>query len=170
MSNDAIEVITTAESIWVAVEPAPIEIEIEAIALNDAAAAAASAAAAAASASEIGDFALFARIGIFIDQSPLAGEEVFRYVFADSVDFAASLSGSVSKAAVAATSEAVFSVKKNGSEFGTITYAAAGDTGTFAGTATNFASGDILSVEAPNPADDTLADISITLAGIRDIS
>lgn len=45
--------------------------------------------------------------------------------------FPASLTGSVLKAGTAATAQTVFSCKKNGAEFGTITVAASGTTAIF---------------------------------------
>lgn len=99
---------------------------------------------------------------------PLAGEELFFHVFTASIKFEASLSGSVAKANVAATAEAVFSIKKNGVEFATLTFAAAGTTGSFvAASATTFTIGDVLTVIAPASQDATLAGIAITLAGAR---
>jgi hypothetical protein len=84
------------------------------------------------------------------------------------VDFPADLTGSQSKAGTAATAEAVFSVKKNGTEFGTITFAIAGATGSFAAaSATSLAAGDVLAVVAPAAADASLADVDFQLKGAR---
>lgn len=91
-----------------------------------------------------------------------------RHTFPVVVDFPAVLSGSYSKAGAAATAETVFSVKKNGSEFGTITFAISGATGTFAAaSATSFAAGDVLTIVAPASADATLADVDFQLKGLR---
>jgi hypothetical protein len=69
---------------------------------------------------------------------------------------------------IAATGEAVFSIKKNGAEFATITIAAAGTTATFTNAADAvFAAGDVLELFAPTPRDDTLSGIAITLVGFR---
>lgn len=70
-------------------------------------------------------------------------------------------------AGTAATASTVFTLKKNGSSVGTISWSASGTLGTVDLTATtiSFATGDILTLEAPATADSTLADISITLAG-----
>lgn len=107
-------------------------------------------------------------IAFFDPARPAAAEEVFKTIFsAASVTFAASLSGSRAQAAVAATAEAVFSVKLNGTEFGTFTFAAAGTVATFTGTLISVVAGDILTIVAPNPRDATLSGIFGTLAGSR---
>ncbi|MBX3580845.1 MAG: hypothetical protein KF810_02975 [Rhizobiaceae bacterium] len=108
-------------------------------------------------------------VAVFAQGKPAAGELLLRHVFSDTgVTFPADLSASRASGRDAATAEAVVSLEKNGSEFGTVTFAAAGDTGTFAAaTPTGFAAGDILTVIAPSPRDATLADVSITLAGVR---
>lgn len=78
--------------------------------------------------------------------------------------FPAALSGSWATANVAATAQTIFSIKKNGTQFGTCTFAASGTSGTYAAaTATSFSPGDILSIHAPATADSTLADIGFNL-------
>lgn len=91
-----------------------------------------------------------------------------RHVCVFAVDFPVDLAGSYSKAAAAADAETVFSVNKNGSEFGTITFAASGSTGTFAAaSATSFAAGDVLTIVAQASADATIADVDFQLKGLR---
>jgi hypothetical protein len=67
----------------------------------------------------------------------------------------------------AATAETVFDVQVGGVSVGSITVAAAGDTGTFAltGGATAIATGEVVTVVAPASPDATLADIAISLKG-----
>jgi hypothetical protein len=62
----------------------------------------------------------------------------------------------------------VLDILKNGSEVGTITFTDAGNTAAFAlaGGAT-FTAGDRLAIVNQDPADATLADLSITLRGRR---
>jgi hypothetical protein len=77
------------------------------------------------------------------------------------------LSESAADADTSATAETVFSLKKNGAEFATITFAASGSTGSFVCAAdTDFASGDVLTLIAPTR-DDTLSDIAFTIVGFR---
>lgn len=104
-------------------------------------------------------------VAVFVPFKPTSAEVVLRHVFTRTVEFPGDLAGSRAKVVTAATAEAVFSLKRNGVEFGTVTVAGAGTTGTFAGAATIFAAGDELTIAAPNPADATLAFIIMTLAG-----
>lgn len=84
------------------------------------------------------------------------------------VTFPVSLTGSYAKARVAATASTTFSVQKNGSQVGTIVFAAGATSATFtAASAISLAAGDILSIIAPATADATLADIGFTLVGIQ---
>lgn len=82
--------------------------------------------------------------------------------------FAAALAGSRAKAGVAATAAAVFSVRKNGTEVGTITFPAGATAGDFAAAAAiDLVNTDELTVVGPATADATLADLRITLHGTR---
>ncbi len=95
---------------------------------------------------------------------PTASAVVMRFVAVRAFTLPAALTGSLSKSATAATSSTVFSLQKNGSQFGTMTYAAAGTTGTFAAASqTSFAIGDILTVVAPASPDATFNDCEFTL-------
>lgn len=108
-------------------------------------------------------------LSMWREDFPLSGEIFGRHVFsAASVGFAAGLADSAAVAEIAATADAVFSIEKNGSEIGTVTFEAGQSTGTFAlvGGAT-FEKGDLLTVIAPDPQDATLFNVSITLAGVR---
>jgi hypothetical protein len=86
------------------------------------------------------------------------------------IAFPAGLGTSKGKALVAATANTVFSIKKNGVEVGTMTFAAAGTQATFAA-ASSFsfdpASNDYMTVVAPGAIDDTLRDIGFGLLGVR---
>lgn len=99
-------------------------------------------------------------------------QEIFRVAFANAVSFAGNFAGS--KGSVLSTKEATgsttFIVNKNGSQIGTIVWAAATATPTFAttsGAAQSFAAGDILTVVGPATADTTLANWGVTLLGTR---
>lgn len=99
-----------------------------------------------------------------VDDSALC----LRHVCVFAVDFPAALTGSYSKAGAAATAETIFSIKKNGSEFGTITFAISGTTGTLAAaSATSFSAGDLLTIVAPADNDASLADVDFQLKGLR---
>jgi hypothetical protein len=84
------------------------------------------------------------------------------------VTLPAGLIGSQAYAQVAATAETVLDVQKNGSNVGTITFAASGQTGTFAmASETTLSAGDRLAIVNESPADATLAGVSLTFAGTR---
>jgi hypothetical protein len=91
-----------------------------------------------------------------------------RTVFCRAVTFPTNFSGSVATAGTAATASTTFNLAKNGTNIGTLVFAAAGTTGTFtvAGGA-SFAINDNLTVTAPASADATLANVSVTLTGTR---
>jgi hypothetical protein len=91
---------------------------------------------------------------------------VQRYVFAGTVMFPAGLTGSQGTAGVAATATTSYSIKKNGTNVGTMVFAAGATTATFSmASATTFMAGDILTVVAPASPDATLANLAWTLVG-----
>lgn len=98
--------------------------------------------------------------------SPAAAAKMLYHAVPRSVTFAAGLTDSQAICETVATAETTFSIRKNNTEFGTATFAIGSTTGTFAAASqTVFTTGDILSIVAPDPADDTLAQIGITLLG-----
>ncbi len=107
-------------------------------------------------------------IALFIPGQPAASAMVFQFVVPRAIALPVNLAGSLAKAGTAATSAAAFTLRKNGSNIGTVDFAPAAATATFAlpgGTA--FAAGDVLEILAPSPQDATLADVSITLMASR---
>lgn len=99
---------------------------------------------------------------------PSSGEELLRAVLSTTVTFLAGLGDSRAVAEVAATASSVFSLLKNGAQFGTITFGAGSASGVFASAAdTIFSAGDILTVVAPTPRDATLSGVSATVTGYR---
>lgn len=103
-----------------------------------------------------------------ISGRPLPGEFFLGHDFTDQITFASDLDGSRAKARIAATAESVFSITLDDVEVGTLTFAAASDVGVFA-SASGFVGlpGNVLDMLAPDPRDDTLSDIRITLRGTR---
>lgn len=107
-------------------------------------------------------------MGVFIHAKPDASEVVMQTVFARDVDFAINFNGSQAKASTAATATTPFQIFKNASNIGTLTFSAGGTAGAFAmGSAVSFVAGDVLKIVAPATPDATLADIAITLTGLR---
>jgi hypothetical protein len=99
---------------------------------------------------------------------PTGGSVVLRYPLPRTVRFPAALANSRGIAGTASGATATFSIRKNGTQFATMQFAAGVTTPTFtAATLTDFAAGDVLTIIAPSPADSTLADIGFALAGIR---
>ena len=97
-----------------------------------------------------------------------ANAVLMRYPMPRAVTFPSGMANSRAIANTAATASTTFSLKKNGTQFGTFVFAASGTTATFtASTATSFAAGDILTITAPATPDATLADLGIALAGTR---
>jgi hypothetical protein len=77
--------------------------------------------------------------------------------------FTFSAANSSARSLVAATASTVFVIKKNNSQVGTITFSAAGTTGTVAYSSTSVAAGDLITIHAPVSVDSTLADIAFLL-------
>lgn len=99
-----------------------------------------------------------------INGKPAANAVVLNFVAARSFTIPAGMVGSRAKSTVNATATTVFTIKKNGANVGTLTFAAANSTGVFAmATQTSFVEGDVLSMSAPATADATLADIAYTI-------
>jgi hypothetical protein len=100
----------------------------------------------------------------WVTGSPDADEILVRFKVQEASILIADLLGWQSVADVAADATPVFSVRKNGSEVGTLTWAATGTTPTLA-TAANatvsFAAGDYFDIKAPSSPDATLSDIFI---------
>lgn len=91
-----------------------------------------------------------------------------RIVFPRRVDLYRDLKGSIFNAGVAATGSTDFTLKKNGSTIGTITFGAGQTDGTASfANAIDFKRGDILEVFSPASPDATLANISLTIVGKR---
>ncbi len=104
-------------------------------------------------------------LSFFAGGTLTANELLFRHEVARPFTIPAALAGSRGSSGAATTGSAALSVKKNGTQVGTATWAAAGTAATLAmASATSFAAGDILTVTAPATADATLADVSMTIA------
>jgi hypothetical protein len=108
-------------------------------------------------------------IGMFFPGKPVAGATMFRVPLARMVVFSDDFAGSQAKCATAASVSAVFTVKRNDTAIGTITFAAGSLVGTFAtsGIDEMFLATDLLTIIAPAAQDVTLANVGITFAGTR---
>ena len=92
---------------------------------------------------------------------------VLTFVAPVAMTFKAGLADSAAEAGTGATAEAVFDIKTDGgAAWGTITFAAAGTTGTFAAAADeDVAAGSLVTITGPATGDATLADIAFSLTG-----
>ena len=108
-------------------------------------------------------------VSTFKNGTPSASEVIARFIApAAGTTFPSGLSDSRMKAKVAATAQAVFTITHDGSSVGTITFAAAGTTGTFAlGASIVLTAGQLLEVVAPGTPDATLADLAMTIVGVQ---
>jgi hypothetical protein len=105
---------------------------------------------------------------IFYAGLPGNAQLLSRVTFTRAVTFAAGLTTSQGSSGEAATSSAIVTFNKNGTSFGTCTFAASANTCTFASpSGASFAPGDVLTVLGPGTADATLGDIAITIVGSR---
>jgi hypothetical protein len=115
----------------------------------------------------------FYDIGLFVEGTLGASETVFKFACVRSFTVPTNFAGSVVIAGNAATASAVVSIGRipsgstTNTQFGTLTFAAAGTIPTLSATQTSFAVGDILTVIGPSSADATLANIAITILASR---
>lgn len=106
-------------------------------------------------------------IPIFVGDKPGAGDLVMQFICVENFALPSGLTGSQAKSGVSSTGNVYFDIYKNGSDIGDIVFnISSAGTFTLAST-TSFVPGDLLQIYAPASQDATLADISITLMGVR---
>jgi hypothetical protein len=105
-------------------------------------------------------------VGVFVPHRPAAAALVFKLIVVRAFTLPAGLTGSRGHASTAATAQADFDLRRNGSSIGTVRFAAGSQTASFMlASAASLAEGDRLELLAPNPQDATLADLTILLKG-----
>ncbi len=107
-------------------------------------------------------------VGGSLPGQPAAGATILRYPMPRAVRFPTGMANSRAIVNTAPAAAVAFSLRKNAAQFGTLNFAASATTATFtAASDTDFAAGDVLTIIAPAPADSALADLGLSLAGIR---
>lgn len=105
--------------------------------------------------------------GAYIEGTTAPSETVWKFVSPRTWTLPAGASG-VAKAGIAAAASTTFVLAKNGTQIGTITFAAGSALGTVSITSsTAIAAGDVLTLTAPATPDSALRDAAFTLAGTR---
>lgn len=105
-------------------------------------------------------------ISMFASGLLTASELLLRYEFTAPATIPAGLVASQGSSGVAATGTTALTLKKNGTSFGTATWAAAGTEPTLAAVSTtNFIIGDVMTITAPVTPDATIADVSLSIVG-----
>lgn len=108
-------------------------------------------------------------LSFFLPGTYSSGALMAQVVLDRAVTFPDGLAGAQGYAGITATATTVLDIQKNGSNIGTFTFTSAGNTAGFAmSSAVSFAPGDRLGIVNEDPADATLADVSLTFKGKRD--
>jgi hypothetical protein len=109
-----------------------------------------------------------ASVSLSLAQTPTASELLLHVPVGASITFPAGLANSFGVAITAPGAQYNLSVRKNGTEFAVVRFAAGASTASFiAASAVSFAPGDLLSVYAPSTPDVSIAGIGITLIAQR---
>lgn len=107
-------------------------------------------------------------IGGTLIGKPSAGGTIIKIPFPRKIRFVVGMTQSQMTSRVAANAEAAFSLKKDGVEFATATFAAAATVATFVcATNTEFAVGEELTITAPGSQDANLEDLGWMLVSER---
>lgn len=105
-------------------------------------------------------------VGFAILGRPNPNDSVARFIAVRAFAIPQHAVGSLAKASIVSTSSVVLSLRKNGQEFGTVSFAAGVADGVISLPAqVSFAAGDIFTAETSDSYDDTFANAQITLAG-----
>lgn len=109
-------------------------------------------------------------VASFIPGTPSDSSLISQHVFADvNATFASGLSGSKAICENAPTAEVILSIRKNGSEVGTITFASAATSGVLSSSGFSCTEGDKLSIVSPASVNVNIQDITISLRGSKDV-
>ena len=106
------------------------------------------------------NYKVYDQAGFFLGK-PDAGARVYLFIAVRNFTIPLDFSGSQAYAIQTATADAVFTIKKNGTSIGTITFQAGISQGLFStgGAVVGVSAGDKIEIIAPDPQDATLSDI-----------
>jgi hypothetical protein len=110
-------------------------------------------------------------VSAFAPGTGSASQKLLRVALTRAVSFftgslSAAFGAKKAVASAAATASTTFTLSKNGTAFATVNFAEGSAAGVWTQSATaTFAPGDVLEIDGPATADETLADVGITLAG-----
>jgi hypothetical protein len=107
-------------------------------------------------------------VSVFAPGVGANNQKLLRVKLARAVTFPAGAALSLAEGSANATASTTFTFSQNGTAFATVNFAAAAAAGIWTqAAAAVFAAGDLLEIDGPATADATLADVGITLAGVR---
>lgn len=99
---------------------------------------------------------------------PGAAVLMAKTIMTQTIELASGLTGSFCTSEIASTAAKSFDIKKNGSNVGTIDFAASATSATFTfATDTTFNAGDDIKIVGPAVQDATLSDIALSIKGLR---
>lgn len=104
-------------------------------------------------------------IGVFFPGQSVGNQVLLLLPVERQVRFAVNLAPSVAACGTNPTAQAVFTLKQNGTQFATLTFATSG-AASFVSSGATFNPGDVLTIVAPASTDATLANVGITLSGV----
>jgi hypothetical protein len=106
-------------------------------------------------------------LAVSVTGTPAANDKILTFIVTRAFQLPANLTGSKALAGTNATSNFYITMYKNGTNIGTVNFLSGVSVGTFTFTsAVSFTPGDRFVLQAPAPADATLADFGFTLVGV----
>jgi hypothetical protein len=107
-------------------------------------------------------------IAVFLAGVGQDAQKLLRVAIARPITFAAGAALSQAIASAAATGDTTYTLSQNGTQFASILFSASSAAGVWTQASdANFVASDVLEIDGPATADGTLADVGITLAGVR---
>ena len=105
-------------------------------------------------------------IALYLEEAPNPLEEVLRYTFTESTQFAIDFAGSYGNCGTDTTTTQVYEVYQNGANIGSVNFAPSPHASFTAPTVVTFAAGDVMTILAPSVPDPHLTQVAFTLMGV----